>query len=52
MAVSATVTCLDITRHRLYKLFHSTSLPKLNTGYGTVVVKSKLFPHSASVALS
>ena len=35
MAVSATVACLNTSRHRLYKLFDSTGMPTLTTGYGT-----------------
>ena len=35
MLASATVVCLNTSRHRLYKFFHSTGMPKLTTGYGT-----------------
>ena len=36
MAVSPSVVCLNTSRHRLYKLSHSTSMPNLTTGYSTV----------------
>ena len=36
MAVSPSVVCLNTSRHRLYKLSQSTSMPNLTTGYSTV----------------
>ena len=35
MPASATVVCLNTSRHHLHKLFHGTGLPKLMTGCGT-----------------
>lgn len=35
MPVSATMACLNMSKHRLYKPFHSTGIPKLTTGHGT-----------------
>ena len=40
MPVSATVVCLNISIYCLYKPFHSTSMPKLATGYNTVSIAS------------
>ena len=40
MPLSATVVCLNISMYRLYKPFHSTSIPKLTTGYNTVSMAS------------
>ena len=33
MPLSTTVVCLNTSKHRLYKRFHGTSMPKLTTGY-------------------
>ena len=35
ISVSATLACLNTSRHHLYKLFCATSISKLTTGYGT-----------------
>ena len=35
MPVSATITCLNISKYFLYKPFHSIGMPKLTSGYGT-----------------
>ena len=39
MPVSATVACLNASRYRLHKIFHSTGMPKLTTGYNTVLAR-------------
>ena len=33
--VSTTLACINISRYRLYKPFHNSSMPKLTTGYTT-----------------
>ena len=38
MSLSTTVVCLNTSKHRLYKRFHGTSMPKLTTGYDVAAV--------------
>ena len=41
--MSATLACLNISRYRLYKPFHNIGMPKLTTGYATVLNFDKHF---------